>query len=107
MNRQCFWTMALAWPTVALCAVHTVTQDTYFDTFSASHAAVQRVRPGDTIRTKTLDAAGADERGTVHGATQGNPLSGPFYLEGAAEGDALVVHFNRVRMNRSWGWTNW
>src|SRR5207302_10272597 len=30
----------------------------------------------------------------------GNPLTGPFYIEGALPGDTLVVKFNRIRLNR-------
>ena len=26
--------------------------------------------------------------------------SGPFYIEGALPGDTLIVHFNRIRLNR-------
>ena len=36
-----------------------------------------------------------------------NPLTGPFYVEGAEPGDALVVRFTRVRMNRNWGWSSY
>jgi acetamidase/formamidase len=32
----------------------------------------------------------------------GNPETGPFYVESAAPGDTLVVHFTRVRLNRDW-----
>jgi amidase len=30
----------------------------------------------------------------------GNPLTGPFYVDGVIPGDTLVVHLNRVRLNR-------
>jgi acetamidase/formamidase len=30
----------------------------------------------------------------------GNPLTGPFYVEGAMPGDTLVVRFSRIRLNR-------
>jgi acetamidase/formamidase len=30
----------------------------------------------------------------------GNPLTGPFYVEGAMPGDALVVNLERIRLNR-------
>jgi acetamidase/formamidase len=38
-------------------------------------------------------------------ARPSNPLTGPFYVEGAEPGDALIVRFSRVRMNRNWGWS--
>jgi acetamidase/formamidase len=95
-------------PSLLSGAVDTVTQTTYYHTFAAGPAAVKRVRPGDTIRTKTLDAAGGDERGVIADPKQlGNPLSGPFYLEGAEPGDALVLHITKLRMNRNWGWTGY
>ena len=34
-----------------------------------------------------------------------NPLTGPFYIEGAEAGDALVVKLRKVRLNRNWGYT--
>ena len=79
---------------------------TYFNTFSRSHPVLLRIRPGDTVSTKTIDASGRDEKG-VQVARPPNPLTGPFYIEGAEPGDTLVVRFNRVRMNRNWGWTSY
>src|SRR5262249_9020356 len=35
----------------------------------------------------------------------GNPLTGPFYVEGAQPGDALAVRFTKMRLNRNWGYT--
>lgn len=82
----------------------TIVADTYYNTFSRAHAVLARIRPGDTISTKTIDASGRDETGTVR-ARPSNPLTGPFYVEGAEPGDALIVRFTRVRMNRDWGWS--
>jgi len=84
----------------------TVAQSTHYYAFSAKPAPVQRVHAGDIIRTTTLDAAGGDEKGVIADPKGiGNPLSGPFYLEGAEPGDALVLHITKLRMNRNWGWT--
>jgi acetamidase/formamidase len=63
------------------------------------------VAAGDIVATKTLDAGGQDEKG-ARPSTPGNPLTGPFYVEGAAPGDALVVRILRLRMNRNWGWSS-
>jgi acetamidase/formamidase len=55
---------------------------------------VARVRPGDVVETNTLDAFGnaikktTDSFSIVKGD---NPLTGPFYIEGAQPGDILVV----------------
>ena len=81
---------------------HDITATTYYNTFSRQHPVLKRVNPGDTIRTKTLDNAGRDDKGEVRG-NRGNPLTGPFYIEGAEQGDTLIVRFTRVRMNRTTG----
>jgi amidase len=52
------------------------------------------------VKTWSVDAGGADPKGTRR-TTGGNPLTGPFYVEGAMPGDTLVVHFNRIRLNRA------
>ncbi len=86
---------------------HRVVATTYYRTFSAAHAVLARVKPGDIVITKTIDAAGFDETGAKRHPESGNPLTGPFYVEGAEGGDALRIHFRRVAMNRNWGWTNY
>jgi amidase len=83
---------------------HRVEATTYYNTFSRAHPVLKRVRAGDTIITKTLDAGGQDEKDVRRGQPS-NPLTGPFYVEGAEPGDALIVRFNKVRLNRRWGWT--
>ena len=85
--------------------VHDVLATTYYNTFSHTNAVLKRVRPGDTIRTKTLDAGGRDDKSEVRG-TGGNPLTGAFYIEGAEPGDTLVVRFVKMRLNRNWGYSN-
>jgi acetamidase/formamidase len=37
----------------------------------------------------------------------GNPLTGPFYIDGAEPGDAILVHLRKVRLNRNWGSTTY
>ena len=77
---------------------------TYYNTFSRAHPVLARIQPGEVVRTKTIDASGRDDTGTVR-ASPPNPLTGPFYVEGAEAGDGLVIRFTRVRMNRNWGFT--
>jgi acetamidase/formamidase len=79
---------------------------TYYNTFYRAHPVLARIRPGETVSTKTIDASGRDENGMVR-ANPPNPLTGPFFVEGAEPGDALVVRFDRIRMNRNWGWSNY
>lgn len=68
--------------------------------FSDAIAPVLRINPGDTVKTWSVDAGGTDPKG-VRRTYGGNPLTGPFYVEGALPGDTLAVHFNRIRLNRT------
>jgi amidase len=77
-------------------------EPTKFHTTIGSHEPVLRVASGDTIRTWTVDATGADASGEQ--VTQGgNPQTGPFYVEEAEPGDTLAVRFDRIRPNRALG----
>jgi amidase len=67
--------------------------------FSGALEPVLHVAPGDTVKTWSVDAGGTDPKG-VRRTSGGNPLTGPFYVEGALPGDTLAVHFNRIRLNR-------
>ena len=60
-----------------------------------------RIFPGDSVHTETVDNRGYDGK-NVQRSTRGNPLTGPFYVEGAMPGDTLVVHLKRVRINRDY-----
>jgi amidase len=68
---------------------------------SANVPPVLRIWPGDTVRTKSVDAGGEDEE-SVRRVTGGNPLTGPFYVEGAMPGDVLAITIKRLRINRDW-----
>src|SRR5262245_13750376 len=83
---------------------HRVTATKYNNSFHNRHPVLQRIQPGDTVITRTIDAAGRDENGKLVGEPS-NPLTGPFYIEGAAPGDAIAVTFRRMRLNRNWGWS--
>jgi amidase len=99
--------LAVAWLSVAAgCgAVHTVVNEVNYHTFSRQHPVLARVQSGDVVVTKTVDSAGFDYQGVRHTKTHGNPLTGPFYVEGAEPGDAVVVQLDRVRLNRATGYT--
>jgi acetamidase/formamidase len=77
---------------------HQFTPETFHNYFSSSIPPALHLNPGDTVETKSVDAGGADEKG-VRRAPGGNPLTGPFYVEGALPGDVLVVKINRLRLN--------
>jgi amidase len=70
----------------------------FYTTYSAAWTPVLRIRPGDTVRTRTVDN-NRDAKATRYGVG-GNPSTGPFYIEGAMPGDTLVVKLNKVRANK-------
>jgi amidase len=78
--------------------------DHYYRTFSHTNPVFQRIKPGDVVVTKTLDSGGQNERNEQL-SPGSNPLTGPFYIEGAEAGDALVVRLRKVRLNRNWGYS--
>lgn len=84
-------------------AVHNFAPTHYFNTIG-SHEPVLRIAPGDTVITTTVDAGGADASGQQI-TRRGNPMTGPFYIEGAAPGDTLVVKLDKLIPNRPHGWT--
>jgi acetamidase/formamidase len=85
---------------------HHIVATTYYRTFSRLYPVLLRIKPADTVVTKTVDSGGQDDQG-VRRSEPGNPLTGPFYIEGAEPGDALAVHLTKVRLNRSWGYTSY
>jgi acetamidase/formamidase len=83
---------------------HRITPDTNWNTLDRRHPVVARLKPGDIVITKTLDASGYDDK-DVQRAQWGNPMVGPFFIEGAEPGDGLVVRFRKVRLNRPTAWS--
>jgi acetamidase/formamidase len=92
---------------------HRIYPTDFSDVFAASKPPVARINSGDTVETRTLDASGRDYQGVAHAPHPfdfpplSNALTGPFYVEGAAYGDALEVRLDQVRLNRNWGYTNY
>ena len=80
-------------------AVHNYDPQTFTNFYSPALKPVLRLFPGDTVKSRTLDSRGHDRDGKPR-APRGNPLIGPFYVEGAMPGDTLVVHLTQVRTNR-------
>lgn len=83
----------------------------YYLTYGPNEPAYH-VKPGDVVIAPTVDAGGNDSRGisipdemkqkspgTV--LRQSNPLTGPFYVDGAEPGDTLVVKIEEITLNRS------
>lgn len=63
---------------------------------------VARVKPGQVIETNTLDAFGdvIKKKGDTMSMVKGdNPLTGPFFIEGAEPGDTLAVKIENLTVN--------
>jgi len=93
------WTARRIPPRPAQPRTHDFTPEKFHRSFSGAIEPVMRIFPGDTVRTKGVDAGGRDEKG-IRRSLGGNPQTGPFYIERAMPGDTLVVTLNRVRLNR-------
>ncbi len=72
---------------------------------------IAELAPGDEVTVSTLEASGgqlgADSIATdVPGLdfSRVNPVTGPFFVQGAAPGDALVIDILDVSVG-TWGWT--
>jgi acetamidase/formamidase len=69
---------------------------------------VRRVQPGTVLELWSEDAFAGKVRGVDDLVSQViefpfvNPLTGPFYVEGAEPGDTLAVHFVSIEPSRDW-----
>jgi amidase len=83
---------------------HRFTPTSFYTTYSFAHPPALRVKPGDRVITKTIDAAGVDwnDKSVSPG---GNPQTGPFYIEGAEPEDMLVVTIEKIEPNRATGYS--
>ncbi len=75
------------------------TPQQFHNYFSPAIPPVMHIFPGDSVETNSVNAGGRDEKNTRR-SPGGNPLTGPFYVEGAMPGDTLAVHIVRLRLNR-------
>lgn len=63
-----------------------------------------RLADGDTLIAETVDASGLNGQEQAV-AARPNPMTGPFFIEGAEPGDTLCVTIERLTPNRATGWT--
>lgn len=96
--------ITFAAPALAAQSMVRVAPDTFFNTLWRGHPVVARVKPGDVITTRLLDA-GARDFANVQRAQPSNPMVGPIYIEGAEPGDAIAVTFRKIRPNRGTAWS--
>lgn len=76
----------------------------YSREFSSQNHPVLRIQAGDTVHTTSVDAVGFDQYGNKV-TERGNPLTGPFFVEGAEPGDVLAVTLLDVSLNRNFATT--
>jgi amidase len=77
----------------------------FYNTFAYVHPPALRIKPGERVITKTIDAGGTDWDGKQVGAGP-NPQTGPFFVEGAEPGDAIVVSIEKIETNRATGYSS-
>jgi amidase len=93
-----FFVLLLSVPVHA--ETHNFVPTQFYNTWSAAHPPALRIKAGDRVITKTIDAGGVDWNGKMVG-TGPNPQTGPFYIEGAEPGDVLVVTLEKLETNRA------
>ena len=96
--------MLLPCPMLVFAETHRFSPTEYCNTFSALHRPVLSINAGDRVITKTIDAWGFDSQGRKV-AERPNPQTGPFFVEGAARGDILVVRLEKIEPDRSTAWS--
>ena len=84
-------------------ATHRFHPTRYFNVIGTAEPCL-RVADGDTVVADTIDASGLDAR-EVAVCPGPNPMTGPFYVEGAEPGDTLAVRIDRLTPSRGTGWT--
>jgi amidase len=65
---------------------------------------VLTIADGDAVVVATIDARGFDRTGEQV-ASPPNPMTGPFFIDGAEPGDMLSIHIDRMTPSRDTGWT--
>lgn len=78
---------------------HPFTPTVFHNYFTSTVPPALTIFPGDTVESWSVDAGGIDAQGKRR-SPGGNPLTGPFYVEGAMPGDTLTVRFTRIRLSR-------
>lgn len=75
-------------------------------TFAGSYPPVARLKSGDILETNTVDCFGNAIRkpgDTLSMSVGDNPLSGPFFIEGAEPGDTLAVKILDIQVDGDQG----
>ena len=81
-------------------------QPDHYQTTMGPHEPVLKIEPGDHVLTTTVDADGKDANG-MQVTPGGNPMTGPFYVNGAETGDTLALKLERITPTARMGWSSW
>jgi len=76
----------------------------FYNAYDAKTLPGLRIQPGDTINTESLDALGFD-KDSIKKGEKGNPLTGPFYIEGVSAGDIVAISIVELSLNRNFATT--
>src|SRR5688500_14301949 len=60
----------------------------FYNAYDPKTSPALYIRSGDTVNTESLDALGFD-KDSIKKGERGNPLTGPFFIEGASVGDVV------------------
>lgn len=91
--------------------IHRFKPSKFYHTYGPNEPSYH-IKPGDTVIAPTLDAGGYDNDGNqvpeenrqqIKGTilSSSNPLTGPFFVEGAKVGDTLVVEIQKIKLTRA------
>jgi amidase len=75
-------------------------------TYAASYSPVAHLKSGNILETNTVDCFGNAIKkpgDTLDMAPGDNPLTGPFYIDGAEPGDTLAVKFLEIKVDSNQG----
>jgi len=109
-SRLCSWLLVVSSLALGSCAQaqnRTARYDLKMEDLKYTYGPfppVLKVKAGDTIETNTVDADGHAVEAVGVKVRGPNPLTGPFYVEGAEPGDTLVVRFVSVDVDGKEGW---
>jgi amidase len=84
--------------------IHHFQPTDYYHTIGP-HEPVLYIADGDTVVTTTLDSSGRDANNEV-ATHDGNPQTGPFFVENAEPGDTLALVLDHLYPNREYGYTS-
>jgi acetamidase/formamidase len=76
----------------------------YYNNFSHKFPVALKIQQGDTIKSESVDAGGINKNGESI-AKRGNPVTGPFFIEGALPGDIVAITLTSVSLNRDYATT--